>query len=302
MKPILRFGILGILILFVFVSCEKIIYTTDNTDPTITIQPSIIEATDNSVQLYWKTDEACHAEVYYGISEGKDSVYTDIENRQIHAVILEELLPKMTYNCRVKVWDFVDNGPVESDEFIFTTLPNEFSYLREAWEKYAEQNYTNAAVLIGESLKINDYNPEIIATSGWIFLKNNQTDSARVAIESAYQLSPYMPLALTGRALLAQLDGLPADVITNCQIVISREPEWEYQYNSSINIHLVRLLLAEAFVQTDQSINAQNQLDIAWPDNGLDPNIPASWIVNSESFTDYTLALLAAIYNAIDQL
>jgi len=301
-KPILRYCFLGFLIFFTIINCEKIVYTTDNTDPAFTVQPTVIELADTSVTLYWETDEACHTEIYYGVTAKYDSVYAEAENRQLHTVIIKELLPKMTYYYRVRIWDFVDNGPIESDEVNFITLPNEFSYLREAWGKYAEQQYTEAASLIGESLTLNDYNPEIIVTAGWIYLQLNQTDEAREAIETAYQLSPYMPLALAARALMAQMDGLPDDVITYCQIVISREPEWEYHYNPAININLVRLLLAEAYVQNNQVSNAQSQLDLAWSDNGLDPNIAASWVVNSETYNDYVLALLAAIRYALSQL
>ena len=111
-----------------------------------------------------------------------------------------------------------------------------------------------------------------------------------------------MPLVLVGKVLLAQLDGLPDDVITYCQIVISREPEWEYRYNPSININLVRLLLAEAFAQTSQVSNAQKQLDLVWPENGLDPNIAASWVINNETYNDYFPALIAAIHYAMSQL
>jgi hypothetical protein len=111
-----------------------------------------------------------------------------------------------------------------------------------------------------------------------------------------------MPLTLAAKALLAQMDGQPDEVIAYCQIILNREPEWEYFHNPSLNIKLVRLLQAEAYVQTNQTTNAQTQLDLVWPDNGLDPNIPDTWVINGETYVDYTLALLAAIHYAISQL
>ncbi|MBN2602356.1 MAG: fibronectin type III domain-containing protein [Candidatus Marinimicrobia bacterium] len=299
---ILRIGFLGFLLFFAIINCEKIIYTSDNTDPTFAIQPSVIVTADTSVTLYWETSEACHAEVQYGTTTEYDSVYTETENRQLHTIIIDELLPHMTYHYLVRIWDFTGNGPVESDDVSFTTLPNEYSFLREAWEKYTEQQFTEAISLIGESLEINDYDPEIIATSGWIYLQVNQTDNAREAIETAYQLNPYMSLVLVGKTLLAQMDGLPNDVINYCHIIVSREPEWEYHYNPAINISLVHLLMAEAYVQINQVTNAKNQLDLAWSDNGLDPNIADSWVVNGETYNDFILALLAAIHYAMSQL
>lgn len=301
-KNILRYCLPGCLLIFAIFSCEKIVYTNDDTDPVFVVQPSAVGISDTSATLYWETDEACHTEIHYGITTDYDSVVIETENRQLHTVTLTDLLPKMTYYCQVKVWDFADNGPVESGQFTFTTLPNEFSYLREAWEAYSAQNYTEAASLIDDALAINAHNPEIIASSGWIYLRTDQTAEARQAIETAYQLSPYMPLALAAKALLAQMDGQPEDVITYCQIILNREPEWEYVLNPSLNIKLVRLLQAEAYVQTNQTTNAQTQLDLAWPDNGLDPNIPDTWVINGETYVDYTLALLAAIHYAISQL
>ena len=301
-RTILKYCIIGQLLFLTFYNCEELTYTYDKTDPIISGAPSVTEVTDTNAVIVFETDEPCYSELYFDITTEFDTFAVDSEYRQLHMINLRNLLPKMTYYYQLKVWDFADNGPVESDINTFTTLENEFSYLREAWEKYADGQFTEALNLINEALSLNDYDPEIIISYGFFLLQTDSFDAARDAIESAYRLSPYMPLVLCGKALLAQADGLPEDVIHYCNIILNRESDWEYRYNSSINTNLVRLFLAEAYVQTNQSEKSQMMLDLVWPDNGLDPNLSASWSVNGQSYNEYTLALLAAIQYAVSQL
>lgn len=285
-----------------FFQCEKTIYTYDKTDPVVTVVPTILEVSDFSATIYWETDEACHARIKYGLSSGDyDSVFEVTENRQIHTETITNLQPFMTYYFKIYNWDFADNGPIKTDEQSFKTLHNEHSYIREGWGLYANHDYSGALSMMNQALAINNFNPEIHASLGWVLLRLDSLAQAREKLEFAYYLNPYLPLTLTGKALLAKLDDLPNIVIDYCQLIISREPEWSYAYYPKINIQLVRLLLAEAFVQTNRQSDAQAELDQAWTDNGLDPNIPVTWIVDHVTYNNYETALIAAIKFALSQ-
>ena len=65
--------------------CEKITYTFDNTKPAISRAPEVISVDDTSATIVFETNEACHAEIKYGISTDYDSVFIISENIQNEA-------------------------------------------------------------------------------------------------------------------------------------------------------------------------------------------------------------------------
>ena len=276
-------------------SCEKIVYTYDDTDPNITSSPAILSVTDSTCTIYWETDEACHVNIEYGVTTEYDSIYEDDENRQYHEITLTDLTPYTLYNYKIYNWDFAGNGPVVSDDLSFTTLHNEYSYLREDWIEYTNKDYDGAVELIYQSYNLNPDLPETIASIGWFQLRLDSLDAARNSFQDAHLINQYLNITLAGMAVLSMIDNLPEQAIQYGTGIINSDPEWSFEYCNSMSHLQVRIILAEAYIQTQQIEKAQSELDIVWPDNGLDPNNPDTWIISDESYGTYEEALIAAI-------
>jgi len=283
------------LILTLFFNCEKITYTFDDTDPQISISPTVTSTTDSTATIYWETNEACHIEVKYGISTDYDSVYKGEENRELHTVTLSGLIPYTEYHYKVYNWDFADNGPIKSDDLTFHTIHNEYSFLREGWVQYSGGNYSAALSLFYESFNRNPFIPATYAAMGWAQLRLDSLGAARESFATAYLLNPYLNINLAGLAILSMIDNQPENAINYANQVLSNDPEWIYEYNESISNLTMHLILAEAYYQLQQIEKAQYELDIAWPENGLDPNIPATWVIGEQEYESYAEALIAAI-------
>lgn len=296
--PVITLSLIAIL----SISCEKVVYTFDNTKPRIISGPAVLSVTDGTSTIYWETDEACHAEVRYGTSTKYDSVYKFDENREYHTVTLLSLCPYTQYHYKVYNWDFADNGPAKSEDSTFTTLHNEYSLLREGWSQYSAGNFSAALSLIYESFNRNPFVPATYAAMGWAQLRLDSLDAARESFATAYSLNPYLNITLAGLAVISMIDNQPQNAINYANKVLSNDPEWVYEYAESINYLRIHLILAEAYYQTQQIEKAQSELDFVWPENGLDPNVPTTWIIGEQEYGSYAEALIAAINYAADNI
>ena len=304
MTKITKFALLLFFITVIVISfrCEKITYTFDNTKPAISKAPEVISVDDTSATIVFETNEACHFEIKYGTSADYDSVFIISENREYHQFTIGALIPYMEYHYKIYVWDFADNGPVKSDDYTFHTLHNVISLVREGWNLYAAGDFSGAQVLMYESYRLNPNRAETVASIGWTQIRLDSLHEARGNFARAYSLNPYLPITLTGLALVAQIDQKPDSAIFYCNQVIGSDPFWVLEHNPVISYKNVRLILAECFFQKGQMANAQRELDLVWEENGLDPSIPSTWVVNGNVYTNYETALIAAINYAKDNL
>jgi tetratricopeptide (TPR) repeat protein len=304
MMKITKFAPLLFFIIVIVISfrCEKITYTFDNTKPAISRAPGVVSVDDTSATIVFETNEACHIEVKYGISTDYDSVLVISENCEYHQFTIGALTPYMEYHYKIYVWDFANNGPVKSDDYTFHTLHNVISLVREGWNLYAADDFSGAQALMYESYRLNPNRAETVASIAWTQIRLDSLPEARINFARAYSLNPYLPITLTGLALVAQIDQKPDSAIFYCNQVISYDPFWVLEHNPVVSYKNVRLILAECFFQKGQMANAQKELDLVWEENSLDSNIPTTWIVNEISYTNYESALIAAINYAVDNL
>ncbi len=93
----------------------------DNTPPVFITEPTVVNITESTVFINWKTDETSNGTVKYsqklGIYEQK--VETDDFNIE-HSVTLENLKTDTIYHAQVEVWDQYGNKN-SSNSFFFTT-------------------------------------------------------------------------------------------------------------------------------------------------------------------------------------
>lgn len=275
--------------------CQKTIYTYDADTPQFISYPVVLEVTDTTATIFWEMDEACHAKIKYGPTTKYGQTYVLSENRQLHTAIITGLEPYTLYHFKVYNWDFAQNGPIKSADLTFHTLHNEHSLVREGWRCYAVGQLDSARYFYDSAYKVNPLSAETWASLGWWWLQSGNLDSARARFSQALYYDPTQPVALAGLATLAMVSNEPAQAISYLSVVLDACPEWQYAYYMPLNHKRLRLQLAEAYFQTAQYFKAQQQLDIVWPTNGLNPDVTSSWKVNGVTYDSYAAALFAAI-------
>jgi len=103
---------------------------------------------------------------------------------------------------------------------------------------------------------------------------------------------PYAGLAFVLRDL-PDLDG----AIAAADAALGITPAWSFVHRTSIDWKDLRLVLAQCYFRKGSATfaQAQAQLDLLDPGNGLDPALPATWTVEGVDYDTYAEALLMAI-------
>jgi len=100
----------------------------DETDPVITSIPTVTDTTNNSVTIYWETNEASTSIVEYQAGSAgppySETPVTDGTHILAHSITINGLSGSTTYHYRVGSTDASANGPIYSDDYIFTTDPD----------------------------------------------------------------------------------------------------------------------------------------------------------------------------------
>lgn len=285
-------------ILFLFITaialfnCERTVYYHDRTEPGFTYAPNYSKVTDSTASIIWITDEACKSCIYhtfYENSELPDSINFD-EFRQEQSYKMENLWPNVKYYCLVKIVDFYDNGPVFSDTLLFRTLSNEIS---SAWDQINANKLENAEEILAN---YTDFSNKARFTRAWLEFRQSNVETAKSLMEKIYSDYPGFLPNLAGLVVINHLQLNYDEVKLYSTKLLNINPTWNFVYTrADLNYKYLRLMLSEAYLNTGFTEYAQDQLDIVFPDNGLDPDLSDTWIVDSETYGNYESALIALI-------
>lgn len=279
-------------VLIVTSNCEKITYVDDNVLPQFSVDPAST-VSDTAIYIQWETDEACRGVVYYHI-DGHPVVDSAVaaEYRQKHILTLPAYDAGLSYKYQVKIWDYYDNGPVSSDSLSFASIPNDLS---RGWASYSEKNYTQAESYINDWLEQFPLAPNGLAARGWILLQLGNYEEALNDFTRALEIEPNSKISLAGLCLANNLLDVPEEVIRYSTRLFNLDPEWIFIYNFSINHRKLRLLTADAYIKTAEPGKALEQVNIIWPENGLDPNVPSTWHIGQSIYDTFEAALIGAL-------
>jgi len=280
------------IVLIVISNCEKITYVDDNVPPQFLVDPTAT-VSDTAIYIQWETDEACRGAVYYHIAGHPvvDSIFAS-EFRQKQSLALPFFNAGRTYKYQVQIWDFYDNGPVYSDSLIFESLATGLS---RAWLSYSEEDYSQAESYINVWLEQFPLSPNGLAARGWISLQLGNYEEARNDFTRVLEIEPNSKINIAGLCLANNLLDVPEEVIRYSARLFNLDPEWIFVYNFSINHRKIRFLAADAYIKTAELGKALEQVNIIWPENGLDPNVPATWEIGQSNYATFEAALLGAL-------
>lgn len=292
-----------VFLLLLLVTCEeKIIYKHEIEPPAFLEAPAVVEVRDTSVVISWKTDEPTKANLYYWFVEDSVLTKSEAEFRENHEFLLGGLEPYTRYYYRVKIVDFEDNGPVESEVDSFRTRHNEFSCARVGWEFLKRSNEDSVRYYVGMGFGFDDSSPDIWALLGWLRLREDSLALARFSFyESLRQDNLFNP-ALVGLSYLFLVLDDPDSSIVLGEMTFARDTDWKYKYCPELNYKVIRVILAEAYYRRGDLGSAQKQVDFVWKENGLIPDDPTTWKLGQIEFSSYQEALLAVILYLKDEV
>ena len=107
-------------------NCREEIWTCDQTAPRIIKGPLILNKTENSVEIYWETDEAGYPSVEYDQKADQyGMVVTSTQPALINYITLANLLPGGVYQYRVSTQDQSGNLVRSKDQFFYLDPPSD---------------------------------------------------------------------------------------------------------------------------------------------------------------------------------
>lgn len=275
------------------VSCSKS-PTEAKKIPQIIVAPKVTNITSISADIRWETDVAANSTVRYGAVAGQLALTVNNSAQEtVHFIRLTALKSGTPYYYAVESEN--QDGASSSAEAQFITLPNLDQVIAEAWSAYQEKNYSLSISRFAAALEQYPTNVAILTGLGWCHLAA-PVDSLIKAVgffDKAILSSPSYVDALAGRgfALLALKKYNAA--IEDLFKILSINPAYVFEKNNEVTVADVRLALAMAYFYKQDLPNSQTLLNQLAPDNGLDPHVSTTWVVDAVAYDDYAGALLA---------
>jgi tetratricopeptide (TPR) repeat protein len=165
------------------------------------------------------------------------------------------------------------------------------------WTAWEAGDYTTARTHFLSALGEEADYTEAHLGLGWSHAFLGSLPQAVTALTNALAGDPITADPQAGLAIvlrdLPDLDG----AITAADAALSITPAWSFSHRTSIDWKDLRLVLAQCYFRKGSATftQAQAQLDLLDPDNGLDPAQSATWTVGGIDYDTYAEALLMAI-------
>ncbi len=165
------------------------------------------------------------------------------------------------------------------------------------WSQFRAGNYERADAYFLAALATDSTLAEAHSGLGWSRAFAGDLGAASENFTRALVFAPANTDALAGAAAVAHALGNRADAITNARAAVERDVAWSFEYRAGIDVEDLRLILAQALALEGPTrySEAQTELDVLNPENGLDEGNASSWVVGSAVYASYGEALLAAL-------
>ncbi|MCP4546532.1 MAG: hypothetical protein GY835_08725 [bacterium] len=168
------------------------------------------------------------------------------------------------------------------------------------WSLFELGEYSQAKGKFREALEIETGYTEARVGLGWSLIRTDSLQSAKINFEDALSSQPESPeSAQCGLAIVALADSEFELAMTSSNDVLESEPAYEFSHDSSIDYIDMHAIRAESGFHLEQFILAQQSLDMLYPENGLDPQDPSTWVIAGESYSSYSHAFLVALEFAL---
>jgi hypothetical protein len=199
----------------------------------------------------------------------------------------------------------VDNSHNESGYSAESSIyiPRTTNYcLEEAWNYFQIGQFDEAIDFFTSAIALNPQLADAYHGLGWCYGNTGSLTSAVTNFRSALSYDSQLIDAHAGLAFVYSALEDYDNVVVEALIVIGADAYYVFQHDTAVTIADIRLLLAQSYFFTQQYSEAQAQVDLLNPSNGLDPGDPNSWVVEGVRYQTYQEALLAEIMRLFDVL
>ncbi len=255
------------------------------------------------VTLAWTTVSANDLEGYYAYhKEGAGGTPVRSDLLDVNTTVVFGLTNGVEYFFYITSVDESGNESDPSTEVSAT--PNNAENLTESgWLVWEAGDYAAADPLFQDALVFDGDYADAFNGLGWTALSLGNLSEAVIHFQMAVGNELETEDARVG--LLAankELPGQLSQAAANGILVLQNDPNYVFSHDPSIDADLVRLMLSQVYFRLGESYfgEAQTLMDVVVPGNGLDLANPATWVVDSTTFSTYAAALIALIEFAFD--
>jgi hypothetical protein len=166
----------------------------------------------------------------------------------------------------------------------------------EGWGEYAAGLHSDAAQSFREVLAADPQCADAQNGLGWACARMDSLETSRAALQAALALEPGFPDALAGLAFVSSALHDHDTAITSASALLASEgDDYVFWRDAAVTSSAVRLVLARSLFHRGDYDLAQAQIDLLDPANGLDPAVPATWVVGGAAYASYEEALLVEL-------
>lgn len=283
------------LALALFVSCgKKSTEPEPEPVPKIISGPEAVSISDKSATIAWTTDQKTDSKVKYGrTSASHDGEASSDGLVTEHSITLSGLEVYSSYYYIVVSSNA--NGTDTSAENTFTTQVNTQFLLDRAWPNFEQKQYLEALIDFKAALSISVNLSEAYLGSGWSYAFLDSLDEAQQQFDGAIFFDKQLLDAYVGRGMVLLSKNKYFLSIADLTYVLEKDSIYVFDRNTNIDYKDIHIALAEAYFYQAKYSKAQEQVDILWPENGLDPQKSSTWNIDSTAYATFQEALLSAI-------
>ncbi len=277
-------------------ACSKNGSGVDTTPPAVP-RGVLATVTCTLVKVFWLGNTDPDFSYYLVYMGTRSDSLTDIgEELTQTSRFFEGLTPGTTYFFAVSA---VDEAGNESDPSVTVSAePTSAEHATSVgWTEFEAGAYGDALAAFHVALNLDENYAEAYLGRGWSHLFRDDLSNARVALQAAISKGLTTVDANAGLAIVfREVPDLPS-AISQALTVVTSDADWAFSHMSSVDYRDMHLLLAQCYFRQGEAWfdEAQAQVDILDPSNGLDPADSGTWSAGGETFSTYGAALMTVI-------
>ncbi|MFC1628125.1 hypothetical protein ACFL3H_03295 [Gemmatimonadota bacterium] len=250
-----------------------------------------------TTKIFWTANtesDLSHYLLYMGTRT--DSMYSHGGEITLTSKFIHNLTAGTTYYFAVSSVD--ESGNESEQSTPLPLVPTSATWSTSlGWSSFTAGEYSAALGHFQTARSLLETHAEAFLGLGWSYLMLDNLSNARVEFQQAIVLGLQTKDADAGLAVInREIPNLPL-AISHALTVLNNDPLWVFTHQSSIDYRDMRLLLAQCYFRQGEAWfdEAQTQVDILDPTNGLDPGDQGTWLVGGTAYTTYVSALMTLI-------
>ena len=276
--------------------CDRNGSGADTTPPAVP-RGVVASVAGTTVKIFWTLNsepDFSHFLLYMGTRT--DSMFTYGGEITLTSKFISNLTAGITYFFAVSAVD--ESGNESERSSILQVVPTSAVYSTSlGWISFTAGEYSNALGHFQAAINLAVNHADAYLGLGWSHLLLDELSSARVELQQAIMKGLPTVDADAGLAVInMEFPNLPL-AISHALTVLNSDPQWVFSRQTSIDYRDMRLLLAQCYFRQGEEWfdEAQAQVNILDPTNGLEPGDPGTWSVGDTTYATYGAALMTLI-------